>query len=99
MKHHGERHPVSGHLTRHGPEHQRQHDEALAHEHHGKHKLSFRHPSDHEHVPMPHEPGASHNQGQQHRPHGGYVRQHGLTKAGTTAENRKADGRKAGDGY
>ena len=27
------RHPVSGHVSRHGPEHQRTHDETLAHEH------------------------------------------------------------------
>jgi hypothetical protein len=76
------------------------HDQVLAREAKQRHKqaLSFHHDDDHASCVLPEH--GSHAQGQDHsHHHDGYLHKHSLTRQGETAKRRKADSRRAGDGY
>jgi hypothetical protein len=64
------------------------------HHAHHHHPLCFRKDGDPRQNPLPHEPQASHNQGQQH----GHMHHRGSERS-EPEKNKRADSRRAGSGY
>ena len=91
------RHPVVGTKHPDHPVHVHHHDEIMEREHSVRDRhtaLACHHSDDHHSCLLPKD--GSHTQGNHASE---YVHKHGLTREGETAKNRKADGRRAGDGY